>query len=451
VTNSAVFQDRSDILDGYPKGEGRRRKSAILLCSVWAATIGLHLWAGGVWLILSLTALMGIHALRLLTHRSLKAQPILETESPEAEGVPFVSLVVAAKNEEAVIDALIQNLCAIDYPADRFEVWVVDDNSTDRTPQLLANLEKHFPQLHWMRRGASSGGGKSGALNQILPLLKGEIIGVFDADARIPKTLLREVLPYFALPKVGALQVRKAIANADHNFWTQGQATEMVFDAFWQDKRIAVGGIGELRGNGQFVRTVALKSCGGWNEDTITDDLDLTFRLHLGGWDIQTAGSAYVEEEGVTRAIALWHQRNRWAEGGYQRFLDYWPLLLRNRLGFPKSFDLALFSIIQYILPTVAIPDLLLSVLLHQRPVFLPMTNFSLALSFIGMMWGQARIYRRQGKPYSRVALFFQALRGTLYMCHWIIVVASVMARMSIRQKRFNWVKTVHMGSASHG
>jgi 1,2-diacylglycerol 3-beta-glucosyltransferase len=457
VSDSAVFLGRSEILEGYPKGAGRRRKSAILLTSVWGATIGLHLWAGGVWLILGMTLLMAVHALRLLTHQPLKRSvPLGQTLISDLESqlewatVPFVSLVVAAKNEEAVIESLVKNLCAIDYPADRLEVWIVDDYSSDRTPQVLANLEQHFPQLHWMRRGPNAGGGKSGALNQLLPSLKGEIIGVFDADARMPKSLVRDILPYFAVPKVGALQVRKAIANANLNFWTRGQSAEMAFDAFWQDKRVAVGGIGELRGNGQFVRTTALKSCGGWNEGTITDDLDLTFRLHLGGWDIRIAETAYVEEEGVTRAIALWHQRNRWAEGGYQRFLDYWPLLLRNRLGFQKSFDLSLFSIIQYLLPTAAVPDLLVSLLLNQKPVFLPVSSFSIALSFIGMIWGQARICRQQGQSYSWFSLFGQTVLGTLYMCHWLVVIACVMARMSVRPKRFNWVKTVHVGPASH-
>lgn len=457
MSDSAVFLDRSDILEGYPKGAGRRRKSAILLTSVWGATIGLHLWAGGVWLILGVTLLMAFHAIRLLTHYPWKQLSPLDTVLEPGVAtkalipdIPLISLVVAAKNEEAVIESLVQNLCAIDYPTDRFEVWIVDDHSTDRTPQLLATLEKHFPQLHWMRRGPSAGGGKSGALNQLLPFLQGEIIGVFDADARVPQTLLQDVLPYFAAPQVGALQVRKAIANSNLNFWTRGQSAEMAFDAFWQDKRVTVGGIGELRGNGQFVRTTALKSCGGWNEDTITDDLDLTFRLHLGGWDILTADTTYVEEEGVTRAIALWHQRNRWAEGGYQRFLDYWPLLLRNRLGHQKSFDLALFSIIQYLLPTAAIPDLLVSLLLNQRPVLLPITNFSIALSFIGMIWGQARIYRQQNKSCSWVSLVWQATLGTIYMCHWLVVIASVTARMAVRPKRFNWVKTVHVGSASH-
>jgi 1,2-diacylglycerol 3-beta-glucosyltransferase len=72
----------------------------------------------------------------------------------------------------------------------------------------------------------------------------------------------------------------------------------MALDAYVQQQRIAFGGIGELRGNGQFVRRTALERCGGWNEETITDDLDLTFRLHLDQWDIEILTCAAVEEEG---------------------------------------------------------------------------------------------------------------------------------------------------------
>lgn len=89
----------------------------------------------------------------------------------------------------------------------------------------------------------------------------------------------------------------------------------MILDSYFQQQRIALGGIGELRGNGQFVRRSALDQCGGWNEETITDDLDLTIRLHLDNWKIGFLLNPAVNEEGVTKAIALWHQRSRWAEG----------------------------------------------------------------------------------------------------------------------------------------
>lgn len=76
------------------------------------------------------------------------------------------------------------------------------------------------------------------------------------------------------------------MSNPNVNFWTLGQVAEMASDAYLQQQRVAIRGIGELRGNGQLVRRDVLEKCGGWNENSLTDDLDLTFKLHLAGVDI---------------------------------------------------------------------------------------------------------------------------------------------------------------------
>ncbi len=430
----------------YPGGEGRRRKAALVLVLVWSSTIALHLMSGGIWLVYGLTTLMGVHALRLLCAQAMPVPAPLGSDLDETD-YPYVSLLVAAKNEAPVIGELVETLCAIDYPASRYELWVVDDNSSDNTFSVLQALIQKYPQLQLKRRAADAGGGKSGALNQILPLTKGDIIGVFDADARVTPNLLRQVIPFFERERVGAVQVRKAIANASTNFWTRGQRSEMILDAFWQKRRIALGGIGELRGNGQFVRRAALKECGGWNEETITDDLDLTLRLHLSEWDIDFLFQPAVQEEGVTQAVSLWHQRNRWAEGGYQRYLDYWPLLIRNRLGLRKSIDLLMFWVTQYFLPSAAVPDLLMATTRSQLPLLTPITGITLGLSLVGMCAGLDKVRRQQELPFQPFLLMAQTLQGTLYMCHWFVVVASIAARMSVRPKRLKWVKTMHQGA----
>jgi 1,2-diacylglycerol 3-beta-glucosyltransferase len=426
--------------------EGRRQKAAVVLTVLWGGTILLHLVSWGSWVILGLTALLGIQAVRFLLAKPLKTpEPLLDDTQ---ENLPFISLLVAAKNEEAVISNLVKMLCNLDYPKTKYEVWVIDDHSTDKTPVLLDQLAAQYTQLKVLHRGADAGGGKSGALNQVLPLTKGEIVGVFDADAQVPKDVLRHVLPMFNPPKVGSVQVRKAIANASVNFWTRGQMAEMALDTFIQQQRIAIGGIGELRGNGQFVRRVALERCGGWNEQTITDDLDLTIRLHLDKWDIHFLNFPAVEEEGVTTALALWHQRNRWGEGGYQRYLDYWRLIVSNRMGTLKTLDLFSFMVIQYLLPAAALPDCLMAIARHQLPILTPLTGFSLALPMIGMFVGLLRTKRNEPLNGSTLLItLLQTMRGTFYMLHWMLVIAGLTARMSVRPKRLKWVKTVHQGT----
>ncbi|MEC4868434.1 MAG: glycosyltransferase family 2 protein, partial [Jaaginema sp. PMC 1078.18] len=365
--------------------------------------------------------------------------------------VPTVSLLVSAKNEEAVIARLIENLCNLDYPRDRYEVWAIDDASSDRTPQILDRLAPQYPQLRVLHRPAEAGGGKSGALNQVLPLTQSDILAVFDADAKVSPDLLRRVVPFFNDDNIGAVQVRKAVANPRDNFWTEGQTAEMAFDSFVQRQRFAIGGIGELRGNGQFVRRTALESCGCWNEETITDDLDLTIRLHLDRWDIGFCLSPWVDEEAVTQAIPLWHQRSRWAEGGYQRYLDYWRLLIGNRLGFTKAVDLMTFVAMQYVLPTAAIPDFVMAILRHHFPLLSPLSGFVFAMSSVGMGLGLYQIRQKKGEKVGLNGILMilgQTLRGMVYMVHWLLVMPITTGRMSIRPKRLKWVKTTHQGSS---
>ncbi|MBV8887921.1 MAG: glycosyltransferase family 2 protein [Chroococcidiopsidaceae cyanobacterium CP_BM_RX_35] len=426
--------------------EGRRRKAAVVLTIVWSGTIALHLVSWGSWFVLGLTTMFGIHVLRVVFARPHSEPKPLSDE--DLADCPHISLLVAAKNEEAVIGNLIRELCSLDYPDARYEVWVIDDNSTDKTPVLLEQMQREYEHLKVLRRPVGAGGGKSGALNQVLPLTQGEILAVFDADAQVSPDLLRRVLPLFKREEVGAVQVRKVIANANTNFWTQGQLAEVTaLDTYVQQQRVAIGGIGELRGNGQFIRRTALERCNGWNEQTITDDLDLTFRLHLDRWDIEVLGSPAVEEEGVTSAISLWHQRNRWAEGGYQRYLDYWRPIVRNRMGTRKTFDLFIFMLSQYILPTAGVPDVMMAIARNRPPVLMPVTSLWMTLSLMGMFIGLRRV--RKSEKLS-VSTFFvtllQALHGTTYMLHWLAVIASTTARMSVRPKRLKWVKTIHRG-----
>lgn len=436
----------ADPFDSY---ERRRLKAAVALAMVWSCTFLLHLLAWGQWIIYGLTLLTGAHLFRILRRKpETLPEPLpswhdrLATDNPrDWSDWPYVSILVAAKNEVAVIGQLARSLMAMDYPPQRYDVWLIDDNSTDGTAQLLDSLTQQYPNLNVIHRDQTATGGKSGALNQVWHKTRGTLLVVFDADAQIPPDCLRRVVPLFDTPDVGAVQMRKAIANSDRNFWTRGQVAEMAFDAYCQLKRVTGAGIGELRGNGQFVRRSALQQCGGWNEETITDDLDLTFRLHLTGWDIPLVMFPAVLEEGVDRAVALWHQRNRWAEGGYQRYLDYWRFLTPTRLGWAKTWDLLIFFLIQYALQTAALPDLALAIARNRLPVFLPLSSLMLMFSSLGMANGLWRT--QKASPFS---VFIQTLRGMIYMMHWFLVMSTVTVRMAIRPKRLKWVKTQHSG-----
>ncbi|MGI0480097.1 glycosyltransferase [Geminocystis sp. CENA526] len=430
---------RNDFFQGL---SGRRKKAAFALSIIWLVTIVLHLVSWSIWVVLILGCFVTIQALRLMF-----AKPPVITSNENIDNLPKISVMVSAKNEEAVVGKLVKMLSSFDYPQDLYEFWVINDNSIDRTGMILDELAKKYPQLKVLHRDNTAKGGKSGALNQAFALTTGDIVGVFDADAIASPDLLRKIVPLFT-DKIGAIQVRKSISNADENFWTLGQSVEMALDSYFQQQRIACGGMGELRGNGQFVLRQALESCGGWNEETITDDLDLTIRLHLDQWDIGILEHPAVEEEGVKSSIALWHQRNRWAEGGYQRYFDYWRFILSNRLNWSKKFDLLYFFLVQYIFPTAAIPDLVMVITRHQIPLIAPLTSLTLILAYWGMFTGLKRTKLDNITIGDNLKMMTKSLLGMIYMTHWFFVMPFTTARMSIRQKQLKWVKTVHEGSS---
>lgn len=417
----------------------RRLKAATILGSVWVGVVALHLISWGYILAWAIASIFCLRALKLV---ATKVAPPPLFIPPQT--YPFISLAIAAKNEAAVITSLVESLCSLDYPIDRYEVWAIDDRSSDRTPEILDRLAQKYPQLQVLHRTEQATGGKSGALNQVLSLMQGEIIGVFDADAQVTPDFLYQVLAYFQSETVGAIQLRKAIVNSDTNFLTRGQRAEMALDAYLQQQRTSGGGIGELRGNGQFVRRTALDSCDGWNEQTITDDLDLTIRLHLTGWDIELMPYPPVGEEGVTTFKALWHQRNRWAEGGFQRYLDYWDAIASNRMGTKKTLDLLSFLSIQYLLPPAGIPDFLMALWLKHPPLLLPMTaSLGVALPLWATWVGLRRSYQQANRTVSIARLVSQTAVGSLFIIHWLVVMPLAIARMAIFPKRLKWVKTL--------
>jgi 1,2-diacylglycerol 3-beta-glucosyltransferase len=410
----------------------RQWQTALVWACVLLAVAGVHLAPQGLLVAGLLAVGAGLYAGRLV----FALPPFLES-NPDYQ--PRVSVLVAARNEESVIARLVDNLCALDYPD--YEVWVADDGSTDATYRRLVEAGLTRPRLNILKRPAGSRPGKSAVLNDLLARAKGDILVVFDADAQVQQDFLRRTVPYFADPNLGALQVRKAIVNAEENFWTRGQAAEMLLDAWQQQQRSAVGGTAELRGNGQLVRTKALKAVRGWTESTVTDDLDLTFKLHLAGWGVQFVADPFVYEEGVTTWQALWRQRSRWAEGGFQRYLDYAAPFTALKMGSLKTLDQVVFGAIQYLLPVAGLFDLVAARLSGSLPLLAPVLTVASLFTLTGLFLGQRQANISLGQAALGTVL------GFVYFLHWFPVIVVKLGRMVLQPKRLVWIKTTHQGS----
>ena len=357
--------------------------------------------------------------------------------------MPAVDVVVAARDEQAVIGRLVERIAQLSYPQGQLRLWVIDDASSDRTPQLLAELQQRYPFLQVLRREADAGGGKSGALNLVLQQLQGRWMFVLDADADLQSDTLERLIPFAETGGWSAVQLRKAEVNASVNWLTRAQAMEMALDAVIQQGRLAAGGIVELRGNGQLLRRDALLRSGGFNEATVTDDLDLSFRLLLEGEPIGLLWDPPVQEEAVLGLAALWRQRQRWAEGGLQRFFDYLPGLLSERLSGVQKLDLVCFFLLQYGLPVVAIADLFGAAITRTPPTLWPLSFVAFGLSGGAIMAGCSR--PREGPALPAMNPWNLAL-GIAYMGHWFVVIPWTSLRMALRPKTLVWAKTMHLG-----
>jgi 1,2-diacylglycerol 3-beta-glucosyltransferase len=354
---------------------------------------------------------------------------------------PAVDVVVAARDEEAVIARLVERVLRLRWPTEQLRLWVIDDGSEDRTPQRLVDLQALHPQLRVLRRSRDAGGGKSGALNLVLQQLQGRWLLVLDADADLQPDLLERLIPYAESGGWAAVQLRKAEVNAETNWLTRAQAMEMAFDAFIQEGRLARGGVAELRGNGQLLRRDAVHAAGGFNEATITDDLDLSFRLLLAGQPVGVLWNPPVSEEAVLSLPALWRQRQRWAEGGLQRFLDYGVQLVSDRLNGAQKRDLAAFFVLQYVLPVMAVADLAGALLTGTPPGMWPFSVVALGLSGFSIAAGCGR--SAEGPPLPKPTPLNIAL-AMGYLMHWFVVIPWVALKMALLPKTLVWAKTSH-------
>lgn len=439
---------------GGSPNDHRRGKAALYLfvCLLMGALP--HWLPPGTWrLALPLLAgLIGAYAVRTVGSGAREAQAVAalapgdgsltQTDQPsEKPPLAGVDVVVAARDEDAVIGRLVGRLTALRWPQSLLRIWIIDDGSEDRTAALLVELQQRHPQLQVLRRSRQAGGGKSAALNEVLQRLQGRWMLVLDADADMAPDLLERLIPFAEAGGWAAVQLRKAEVNSDKNWLTRAQAMEMAFDAVLQEGRLAKGGVVELRGNGQLLRRDAVQTAGGFNEDTITDDLDLSFRFLLAGLPIGVLWNPPISEEAVLTLPALWRQRQRWAEGGLQRYLDYGPQLLSKRLNGIQKLDLIVYFLMQYVLPVVAIADGAAAVLTSSRPAFLPFSLVAVALTLIGMVAG---CRRASEGPLLPPASPGNLVLSIVHMMHWFVVIPWVTLKMALLPKKLVWAKTTH-------
>lgn len=362
---------------------------------------------------------------------------------------PWVDIFIAAKNETQVIETTVRNMFKIDY--EKFFVWVIDDCSTDNTASILEKLQGEFPRLRVIKRAYGSHPGKSAALNEALPLSKGEVVAVFDADAYVAPDFFKLMLPVLEPEGIGAVQAQKRIYDYQKGFLVNCQASEYALDTYFQMGRDLIRGAVELRGNGQLIKRAALIDVGGWNNKAITDDLDMSMRLLVNHWDIRFCPHAYVWEEGVTTLKALMRQRRRWAEGSIRRYLDYiFPLNSPSRLSLVERLDTIAFTVL-FVVPALMLLEFA-SELIHFS-TGLPTNGHFFALISIAIflisqlnIFVAIKIYRNM--PVLKALLHSLEVSVYVYL-HWIPCIVISLRQIIFGKQTSTWHPTEHVGHSA--
>jgi 1,2-diacylglycerol 3-beta-glucosyltransferase len=377
-----------------------------------------------------------------------------EVPAAEGEQLPWVTLVVAARNEAPVIGATVAALASQDYggATRRFEVLVVDDGSTDGTGDLARAAAGDGGSVQVLRRDPGDGPRTKGAvLTFAHSSIRGEVIGVVDADANIaPDFVSRVIAAWRAAPDAAAIQAQRREHNRGRGWLAAAQDEEGLMDMASQCGRYATDGTAELRGNGMFVRRSALELVGGWNSGALTEDLELSTRLVAAGDRIALAPLAEVGEEAVVTLAALWRQRLRWAEGSVRRLLELGPgLLAASGVPLGRKLDFLAFTT-EFLIPPLFVTTIIAS--LATIPLPRP-TDWTVPFSlFVGYGLGSfllalAGLAARGARSTS---LLGRALRGALFLSHWLVIVPAALLRIAFGRATPAFVQTPRMGHLSN-
>lgn len=416
-----------------------------ILCFLLAFLIIFQNYFNTTWAIIFLMMFMALYMVYMyiaVKHqkRKLRKNPVVYNENL----APFISILIPCHNEAVVIKETVENILNVDY--ENYEIIVIDDRSTDDTKDAVLELEKKYDKVKALIRDKSAYPGKSAVLNDAIKIAKGEAYLVFDADAKIKPDFIKLLLTKYEGDDVGAIQARKVIINANQNFLTACQYNEYVMDTHLQVGRDAVKGAVELRGNGELIKKNALVDIGGWNNETITDDLDMSTRLHIKGWDIRFVQDAIVYEEGVVTFSALVRQRRRWVEGSIRRYLEYiWDVLFTKDMSLRVGFDLIAY-ISEFLLPAWLIIEIIVQAFHFVKGQENYILSSAILIVVVGLFFTSGLIYSfRKYSHYTTFKAIIQAIITSGYFITiWFPIVMFIVFKIIFTKRTMDWGKTQH-------
>lgn len=257
--------------------------------------------------------------------------------------VPVVTTQLPVYNEANVVARLIDAVVAMDYPREKHHIQVLDD-STDETSAVIAALVTRYREegvwIEHVRRGTREGY-KAGALRHGMALGTGELIAIFDADFVPGRDFLRQMVPHVMHDeRCAAAQARWGYLNRRESVFTRAQSIGLdAHFAIEQGARAWNGLYMNFNGTAGIWRRAAIEAAGGWQDDTLTEDMDLSYRVQLAGWKMAFVFEVEVPCELPGTVSAYKSQQFRWAKGSLQTAGKLLPAILRSRDRLMRKFE----------------------------------------------------------------------------------------------------------------
>jgi len=363
---------------------------------------------------------------------------------------PPITVLVAAHNEEKVIANILTALMTVKYPADKMLVVPVNDRSTDRTKEIIDGFVERFPGRIRPVHRTGGKGGKAAALKDAMELVETEVILIFDADYIPGAGLIKQLTAPFFDPEVGGVMGRVVPMNVGTNLLTRLLDLERSGGyQVDQQARMNLRLVPQHGGTVAGVRLSALRQIGGWNDNSLTEDTDLTFRLLLCGWKTvyQNRSECY-EEVPETWPVRI-KQIMRWAKGHNQAMVTYGLHLLlgTHRASLRERIDGALLLGV-YIMAPVTLLGWLLALAvffagiapLHGVVALLALTAYSVIGNFAAFFEIAAAV-RLDGNRQRICLLPFLVLGFTVSILS-VSRAAFSQIRDALTGAEFHWDKT---------
>ncbi len=340
----------------------------------------------------------------------------------ELKDYPLVTIQLPVYNEMYVVERLIKSTCDIDYPLDKLEIQVLDD-STDETVEIVENIVKEYNlrgfDIQHIHRDNRTGF-KAGALKEGLMTAKGDFIAIFDADFIPRKNFLKVILPYFNNPRIGMVQTRWEHLNRSYSLMTQ--ILSLALDGHFvmeQQARNKANYFINFNGTSGVWRKECIFDAGNWEADTLTEDLDLSYRAQLKGWKFKYLTDFTTPAEIPSEIVSVKSQQFRWTKGAIETCKKILPRVWKS------NFPLKLKIISTFHLTNnIVFPFILIACLLNTPIVLIKnsgqydiyftfMSVFVLAFiaSFLFYLYSQKDVYEDWRK---RIILFPLFMAGSM-------------------------------------